>query len=336
MDGCFGVVAAIDGDGGYHVAASCLVRDPITEIRYSTSPDGRSWTTRAFRPPPDRTDGSPKLAVDRDVVYLAFTRQTLAQFDCGVGMYDDVGVSYRAREVPSGDWSSPIRIGSRDDHLQSFEVAQGVLHATVNNNDSTRTWYERIENDAPERIRIPDAVGPVALQLGDDQRPRLAYEAKAGIRFGTVKDQALSATAIPGSDGGSQPSVAVGPGNVAFVLWVRVWHGGCDTIHPDPKDGTYLSTNAGGSWTTTRVSRGVRGAAVKLVPATGDLLVLEHGDSMTVRRLAGNGEWTQEEISNGLIQSADLEIDPVTSMEFVAYGARSANDKTGVRVRTRS
>jgi hypothetical protein len=341
LEECGALVAAVDDRGGYHVATTCYVGD-WTEIRYSSSNDAQSWTTRAFRPPDSRFDENPQLAFEGDTLDLAFTRQAPTDGGCGDDGLADVGAFYRTRTLPSGDWSSPHRIGPPEDHLQSFRIRDGVIHATVASDDETLTWYERIAAGDPERVRIADALGAVALRIGDDGVARLAYESSKGIRFASVQGGTVSASTIPHSAGGFDPVFVLGPSNLAYVLWIHTDHsGGCAELGPAPEDGTFFATNAGGNWSSIRLTRAVGESSLTLDPATGDVLALvtteETTDgSMTAYRRTAGGDWSKEEISDGRVSNGVLRVNPVTSAQFVAYVAWSENGKSTVRIRTRS
>jgi hypothetical protein len=348
LDGCNSqLVAAIDDRGGYHVAATCYIDGPgvshdWSEIRYSSSPNGQSWTTRTFRPPKDRFDLNPQLAFDGDTLHLAFTRQAPVEGACGDDGMLDVGVLDRSRTLPSGSWSDPKRIGPARDHLQSFRVKAGVIHATVASDDETKAWYERIAGERVQRVRIPDALGPVALRVGDDDRARLAYEGSKGIRFAIVKNDALSAVTIPGSSGGFDPVLVLGPGNVAYAMWERFPHGGgCIDGSLDPANGTYFATNAGGSWSSFQLSKAVGSPSLALDPLTGDVLALVTGEergfvSMTAYRRTARADWTSERISNGRVSDGVLRVNPLTGTQFVVYGTWSENGGAAtIRVRIR-
>jgi len=302
MEGCREPVAAIDDRGGHHLAATCFVGE-ASEIRYSTSPDGRTWSTTAFHPPTDLLDQDPELAVDGDTLYLAFTRDAPTDGDCGPPGVD-LGVLYRTRTLGSGEWSDTIPLGSKGDGLLSFRVRGGVLHATVTSVDRQQTWYERRSGAKLDRVRIEDAQGSVALRVGDDGKPRIAYEGANGIGFGTISDGKAVGSTIPGSQHGFGPILVLGPGNDAFVAWNNYGSSGfgCD-VETGADTGSYFATNAGGTWSTVRFTKTVGARALTLDPATGDALALVTGEGghdpssgdvgLTLYRITAGGNRTR-------------------------------------------
>ena len=107
----------------------------------------------------------------------------------------------------------------------------------------------------------------------DDGLPRIAVDGNVnGIRYGTLAGGKLSAQTIPGTAGGGGALLALGPGNAAYVLWtIGAGSGGCVDMDPGPKAGTYLSTNAGGQWSTTKLSKVVGAQSLTMDPVTGDI-----------------------------------------------------------------
>ena len=199
------------------------------------------------------------------------------------------------------------------DHLQALRVDGTVIHATVTNEQADGTFYERVSGGAALRVRIGGIAGSTALRIGDDGMPRLALDGANGIRFGVVDGGKLSASTIPGTAGGSGSSMVLGPGNVAYVLWNRTTNtgGGCIDGPPDPKAGTFLSTNAGGSWSTTRLSKLVGGASITMDPSSGtvDALVSDFGSLQVFEKPVG-AVWTHHTLTTDLASSAVIRRNP--------------------------
>jgi hypothetical protein len=208
----------------------------------------------------------------------------------------------------------------------------------VTSDDGAKAWYERLTGGSLQRLPIGNAVGSVALRIGDDGQARIAYEAAAGIKFGTVGSDRVATTTIPGSAGGYAPIFVLEPGNVADVLWNRAPHGaGCAEPDGDPDDGTYFATNANGSWKSTRLSKNPGAASLTIDPASGDLIALidERGGA-TAYRSADGSAWTHETVAQGDVWSAMLRVNPVSHADVLAYVVDATeNGDTEVRVRTK-
>ena len=138
LDGCSSVVAAIDGSGTRHLAATC---GEAGALRYATSRDGTAWTVTKLAPPAGRRELDPQLAFSGSTLYLAVTRVALEEGGCGDDGLADLGVWVRSRSLPSGDWSEPTRIGVAGDHLQAFRTSGSTLHATVSNEADGKIHY---------------------------------------------------------------------------------------------------------------------------------------------------------------------------------------------------
>ncbi|HEV7810438.1 MAG TPA: hypothetical protein VGO64_07550, partial [Candidatus Limnocylindrales bacterium] len=240
---------------------------------------------------------------------------------CGDDGLVDVGVYVRTRDLPSGDWSSPERIGAVADHLQSFRLSGGTIHATVANDKDQHTWYETVKGATAKRFAIGAAAGPVALRVGDDGNARIAFETPKGIAFGTFDGASFATTTVPSSARGWNPVFALASGNVANVMWNSSAHGaGCAEPGPDPDDGTWFATNSGGTWQPTKLSDRVGAASITIDPATGEIhaLVDDFRALVHFRKPVGE-DWTKELLDTTNASSGILRVDPVTGRLVVAY-----------------
>ncbi len=255
-DGCSGPSATIDGSGGFHVVVGCGMN-----VRYATSVDGRSWKTTLFRHPAHRFDVEPQIAVDGSTLYVAFTRLRPTDGACGDDGLADVGVFYRTRQLPSGPWSAPVRIGQVGDHLQSFRVSAGAVHETVVTRDGVGPIvYRKQAGGSTRSSRLQGAV-ETSLRIGDDGRARIAYSTGRTLRFATIDaDGRVASRRI--YDGRnltvSSPTLVLGAGNHAYMTFTadRPYGGGC--AEPDFEDsriGTYFATDSSGTWNVKRLTR---------------------------------------------------------------------------------
>jgi hypothetical protein len=337
LEGCTSASLAIDGGGTSHVAATCNAPGGLFEVRYASSTDGVHWTARTFARPAHRLEQDAQLAIDGSTLTFASTLQAMTDGGCGDDGLTDVGVYLRTRSLPDGQWSAPQRIGAPNDRLESFRVASGVVHATVTSDDGTKSWYERLAGGRLRRLAIGDAAGPVALRVGDDGLARLAYEGAGSIRFGTVDGEGVHAAPIPGSVNGFDPIFVLEPGNVADVLWNRGDHGaGCAGGGPDPEDGTYFATNAGGTWKTTRLSKNLGAASLTTDPSSGDLIALvEELGTVRTYHSTDRTTWSHQTVADGDIWSATLRVNPANGEQVLAYVVdATGNGNPEVRIRT--
>jgi hypothetical protein len=320
LAGCGSLVGAIDDRGTIHLAVSCYASNGSSSVKYATSTDGRQWTTIAFSPPTGRFELEPQLAFDGNTLALAYSRVAPTDGGCGDDGLSDVGVYVRTKTLPSGGWSAPVRIGAVGDRLESFRVTRGVTYATVTNQDGTSTFYESLA--AGKLTRFPlAAAGGTSLRVGSDGVARIAYEASGGLSLGTVGPNGIKASPIPDSAQGWDPILVLAPGNVADVLWNWSYHGGgCAGPGPDPHDGAYFSTNAGGVWTTTRLSTSPGAISLTLDSAGGLHALVDDADGLAVHdRLPGSPTWTHELLTQSGAEAAVIRQDPATGRLVVAY-----------------
>jgi hypothetical protein len=98
------------------------------------------------------------------------------------------------------------------------------------------------------------------------------------------------------------PSLVLGPGDRGFVVWSQTTDsgGGCASPDPGPLDGTYVGVDAGGTWTTHRLSKAPGGSSLTLDPSSGRIDVIvgtgslthyvsEDGKTWTSKALVGTG-----------------------------------------------
>ena len=208
LRGCSSVVAIFDAAGTAHLAASCAV-GPLSEVQYAVSSGVGRWTATSFPAPTRRLEMDPQLAIEGSTLYLAYTRLAPTDGGCGDDGMQDVGVYYRQRSLPNGAWSEPHQIGGERDELQSFRVSGGVVYATLYNDSVGATVFTSQTDHSDQRIIIPGAVGSTSMRIGDDQKPRIAFEAD-GIAYATVDADALTSTTISGTSRGWDPGARAG------------------------------------------------------------------------------------------------------------------------------
>jgi hypothetical protein len=319
------VVATIEESGTPHVAAVCN-----DAIRYSVQ-KGDSWSSQTFPAPAHRADVEPQLAFSGDTLYLAFSRIALSEGGCGDDGTRGVGVYYRQRTLPNGQWSSATRLDAFNERLQSFRVSGGTLHAVVTDVASGRTYY--VVSSGGTAHRYPIAGTGASLRIGDDGNARIAYGTTHGLRFGTFNGSTFAATAVTESPKDGSPLLVLDGQSHAHILFTRTnATGGCAEPEPDPDDGIYYATNAGGTWVSTRISKGIGEASFTVDPATGQVhAVLDIGAGLRYVTNA-SGRWTQRRIVSGDVYNAVIRLDAATGKLVVAYVGR----KNGVYVRIRN
>jgi hypothetical protein len=330
---CGDMTAAIDSAGRYHVAAVC-----DGGIRYLTSSDGIDWKETSFVQPIDRLEVGPQVTLDGDTVYIAYTRLAPVDGGCGDDGLEDLGVYTRSRNLPDGTWTDPVRVGHKGDHLQSFRVANAVLHLTVSSQDGAGPiFYESQNGPVFTEVLIPHAVS-TSLRIGDDGHPRIAYATGHSIRFARVDGAKLVVKTVAASDETNLmgPSLVLGPGDRAYMVWMQTTDGGGGCVGPDPGplDGVYFGTDASGAWKTTRLSPEPNGASLTLDPSSGRIdVVIPDGPHLTRFSSFGGTTWTSARIAGtaGMYAGA-IRVNPLThGLSLFTFDA----DDTGIYLLTR-
>jgi len=324
------VSLVIDPAGGDHAAYAC---DGL--IRLADSADaGRHWTTTSVPLPAGEKDLKPQLAADGTLLYLAYERVAPAE-GCGSTGATDLSVRYRTRALGGGAWSAPRAVGDAGDELDALRVVGGTLHVAVHADAAMA--YVTLHGATYHRYPIAvhtDGAG-ASLRVGDDGKARVAYEDsdlpadQSQIRYGVFTGSGFSTSAIPGSDEGWDPQVVLGAGDTAYVLWQRSPQpGGCVTREAEAADGTYFATNAGGAWSTTRLTSLAGDASLTVDPATGTVDVVVSGsDEYDVPSVEGflfltrspDGAWGTTTLSATEVDAPVIRLDPVTGAALVAY-----------------
>jgi hypothetical protein len=147
----------------------------------------------------------------------------------------------------------------------------------------------------------------------------VAYESAKGIGYATISGATVSPVTIPDTSRGFGPSLVLAPGNVAWILYHRGDNGGGCAAAEDPTDGTYVATNASGSWVSTRLTKEPYGGAFSLDPRTGAVDALANvGLGLNWYHLEPGGSWKHTQIAKGPMSPAAIRTNPVTGALFVA------------------
>jgi hypothetical protein len=337
LEDCGPIALAVDESGGYHIAVDCRRTADSSEVRYATSPDGLTWTTTRFAPPANRLEMDSQIAFDGSMLYVAYSRLAPIEGGCGDRGLEDVGVYVRSRQLPNGAWSAPRQIGLSRDELQAFRVANGRIYATVWNDASLKTSFETLPVGGGTATRVPLASTFIntSLRVGDDGIARVALDGAQAIRFGTVDASGLHASVIPSTARGHHPNLVLAPGNVAYMLWTRIdLYGGCAGPEPPPDNGTFFSTNAGGSWHTERVSSSIGEKSLTVEPGTGIVhAVVAAEDGFVLYDRAADGTWTHETLASlGRLSSPVIRQDATSGRLIVAYVQVTFDESTPDRV----
>ena len=222
---------------------------------------------------------------------------------------------------PDGAWSEPRQLGAVADHIQSFRVVDGTIHATVSNEDDHQTYYETLTGATLKRHEIPKASGEVALRIGDDGKARVAYEADGALWYGTFTGSDLATKKIPGSDNGYGPVLVLGAANEPYLLWHRGYHGaGCTYPDPGPNDGTYFSTLVNNTWRSEHLSTREGAMSLTLDVETARVhALIDAPDGMTYTSRSGGESWAKKRLFDRHTSSAVIRLDPRTGALLVAY-----------------
>ena len=310
---CGDLSATIDSAGTSYVAAEC---DTNIRVSYNT---GLVWTTVQFGHPADRFDLAPQIAVDGTKLHVAFTRAAPAT--CGL---DYIGVYIRSRNLPSGTWSQPIRIGNIGDRLQSFRIVNGVIHATVANGDAV--VYETTATGRLKRYPLSDAVGGSSLRVGSDGVARIVYEGETALRYAVFLGSTFEKSSIPGTTGDDRdPQLVLDADNNAHVVFTHTGPPGCGLDDPEPEDGTYYLTNASGTWapspaaTQRRVTRNVGQPSLTIDISTGRPHVLVGGPFGLKYYTPGSGKWNGLTLSAQLAWDTSIRLNPANGSLIAVY-----------------
>lgn len=266
---CSSLDAQVDGNGGYHVVATC--GDGLV---YAFSTDRKTWSTTTIAPPAGRTIFGAKLAIDENVVDLAYGVFNPNQ-GCVGGPPD--GVYYRTRTLPAGSWSEPSLLGNAGDTMQQFGASGGILRAIVSGTDYVQ-YYERLTKGVLERFPM-DYLGGVVMAVGNDGRGRIVGVGQIGgpenlslVMVTTGASGLSAATAVGGTTSlDSNPIIALDGADKVHLLWTHNAFHGCGDYQATPEDGTYHGTNASGSWVSERITTDRGSASLAVEPTSGRL-----------------------------------------------------------------
>ena len=338
---CNVAVATVDASGRFHVAAEC-----DQHIRYASSTNGRAWTASTIPTPKERFDVDPQLAIDGTTLYLAFTRLRPIDGGCGDDGLTAVGVFYRTRTLPDGDWSQPTQFGLNGDELEAFRVVGGVMHETVVAEDGKGpVVYAVAHGSTMERLTLPNANG-TSLRVGDDGRARIAYTTAHAVKYAVVGNdgKATTSTVFAASDVFmAGPVLVLGSSDRAYVSWAALpvdAGGGCAEPEPPkpPHVGTWFATDVSGSWSTKRLSRDI-GSAQLVVDVDSGRVHATYHDRRGIRYVtrAADGTWSGSRLDASIdLWSTTLRRNP-TNGQLLLVGVNASDAlKPGVYALTAS
>jgi hypothetical protein len=180
-------------------------------------------------------------------------------------------------------------------------VVGGVLHLTITTDDGGGPlYYESQAGPVVTQLLIPDAV-TTSLRVGDDGHPRIAYATGHAIRYARVDGSHLTIETVAATDKTNlkSPSLVLGPGDRAYMIWTQTTDGGggCVGPEPGPLDGLYFGTDASGTWKTTRLSRTENAASLTLDPVSGRIeVVVKNRLPLIEFTSVGGDKWTSKKI----------------------------------------
>jgi hypothetical protein len=287
-------------------------------IRYLTSADGLAWSETSFATPVQRREMDPQLTLDGDTVFLAYSLLAPTDGACGDDGLQDLGVYTRFLARPGGTWSEPVRVGAKGDRVQSFRVANGVKNLTVTADDERGPlYYEAQTGGHLTRVQIPHAVS-TSLRVGDDGHARIAYATGGAIRYARADGDHLAITTVASSTKTNLmwPSLVLGPGDHAYLVWTQSTDGGggCAGPGPGPLDGVYFGTDVSGRWKTTRLTKTPAAATLTLDPATGDVhVVVDKGSALVHYQSTSGDVWSSTKIpAPATLDGPFIRFNPVT------------------------
>ena len=276
---------------------------------------------------------------------MAYTR-VVPEEGCGSSGFSDVTVWYRSRPLAGGAWSAARQIGTTGEHLDALRVVDGIVHVAVHGGASM--YYETVHGSTVHRYTIADLTGMSvpALRVGDDGKARVAYEpGDGGITFGTFTGSGFATSPVTGSEEGWDPVMVLGTGDAAYLLWDRSPEpGGCVIRDAEPTDGTYFSTNAGGSWHTSRLTPLVGDASLTVDTSTGVVdAVVSGSDDYDSPRVEGfayftgpaGGPWVETTLLPAEVASPVIKLDAASGGLLVMYEMTAPNGTTQIYAMTK-
>jgi hypothetical protein len=315
-ESCDSMRAGIDSAGRTHVVASC------DGLLYAVMKSDGSWAQTRFPLAANRLEVNPQLAFQGNVTYMAYSRLAVPDDmdTCGgdADPYIDIGVFYRKRAQPSGDWSAPVRMGRSDDKLVQFRVDGTTLHAIVSNQGDGREYYLLVKGTTSKRFALP--TGGESLRIGSDGRARIASGGDAAIRIATFTGSGFSTVKVQAPDSGRTLLVLDGRDR-SHLVWVRdgTDYSGCGG-DIDPNLGIYYATNATGTWHSERLTHELGDASFQVDRSTGDVhLVISTESALTYYTKASRGVWKTEKLPPRQARSPAIARDATTGRVLILY-----------------
>jgi hypothetical protein len=338
---CFSPVLVVDGSSRYHVTATCG-----DKVGYAEGSATGAWTMQTLEPPARHVEQAPQIAVDGRDLYIAYTRYgpVIDADTCGGPYsvrYEDLGVYYRKRTLPDGEWSKPRRLGRANDILGSLRVADGTLLAAMVGPAGTSLVYQSVDGGSRVRSRLKGVGDEFSLRVGSDGKARVAHVADDGSLRLLTSDGTKTASMVVADKGTLlNPLLLLGPGNQPHLIWTRYAKedGGCGggTGGMSP-EGTYYATLVDGKWKPERVTRAVGPMSFVLDTETGAVHVVVNGERnqragnrLTHYERAPGGGWTATPLQGSVDGGFMIRLDEADGTLVVAY-----QDGNVIRVMTR-
>ena len=129
-------------------------------------------------------------------------------------VYEDLGVYYRKRSLPDGEWSKPRRLGREGDILGSLRVADGTLIAAMVGPGGPTVVFQPVSGGSQVRGRLKGVSDEFSLRVGSDGKARVAYvHARDGsIRLATTDGTETTSTVVADRGKLENPLLILGPG----------------------------------------------------------------------------------------------------------------------------
>lgn len=323
---------ALEEDGTAHLAASCG-----GAIVYAWRRPDDAWRVAIIAGTNEHWALDPHLAIDRGTLYLAYS-EVRPDPSCGGAVGTPAGTYVRTRDLPDGRWGvGGLLMGFGNERLTSFRVRHAVKHGSVVTPEGGGVYFRAPGLNGGEDDRnLLGSTGPSSVRVANDGTARIAYETSGAIRY-AIGAETLRWTDIPETEGGLNPQLVLGSNDEAYVLWTRDSQGrGCASLEPRPEDGTYLSTDSDGAWTTVRITGDVGPNSLTMDPGSGTVHVLVVGRGVTYYN-DRRGEWSLgTTLESDVWRPGVLRLDPRTGSPVVAYVRSIDETWTGVVVRTGS
>ena len=333
---CEGVSGAYGPRSDIVLVTTC---DGDVQIAHARSAD--DWEMLIIEGPDGVILHGAQVAFDGDRLFVAADLLAPEDGGCGDPGLRETGIRVWSRDLQaSGPWAAPLTLGGSEDHLQSFRVVDGVIHATVRAGlHAGEVAYLRSSGRSSGRVPIADAI-ETSLRVGSDGVARVAYTTPDGLRLATMDAGAPEPETIYRGTDAHGPTLVLAGGNEPILMWSAEWGpGGCAEPDPLAHHGTYVFSDVLGVAASERLTTSTGASSLTLdIPGgmayvvTSEVTDERRGTYLYSRPIAG-GEWTSKPVNEDLT-GAVMRVDQASGGAFLAWIAYEDDDTQRLMVQT--